>query len=143
MQYHRSALAIDNSLCLEHAITRKNQERGFPWKGKQGGKRPLFKTSSRLREHRNRPLVIRREKSLRMPLSWPLSFGGQENSTCGPLSHQRPGNSPFQRGVHDMSTKRGERQPSLYPSLALCRCHIPVIPPMRDHFGDKLPICCH
>ena len=28
MKYHRSTLAIDNSLRLEHAITRENQERG-------------------------------------------------------------------------------------------------------------------
>ena len=143
MKYHRSTLAIDNSLRLEHAIARENQERGLPWEGKQRREGSLFKTSSCPREHRNRPLVIRRDKSLRMALPWPLSFGGQKYSTCSPFSHQWPGHSPFQGGVHDMTTKRSERQPSLYPSLALCRCHVPVIPPMRDHFGDKLPVGRH
>ena len=42
-----------------------------------------------------------------------------------------------------MTTKGSERQPSLYPSLALCRCHVPVIPSVRDHFGDKLPVGLH
>ena len=39
------------------------------------------------------------------------------------------GHSPLLGGVH--ATKGSERQPSLYPSLALCRCHVPVIPSVR------------
>ena len=58
-----------------------------------------------------------------MALPWPSSYRRQKYSACSPFSHQWPGHSPLQGGVHDMTTKRGERQPSLYPSLARCRCH--------------------
>ena len=42
-----------------------------------------------------------------------------------------------------MTTKEGECQPSLNPSLTLCRCHVPVIPSVRDHLGVKLPVGGH
>ena len=86
------------------------------------------------------PLIIRRDKIFRMSLPWPFSFGGQEYCTSSPFSHQWPGHGPFQRGIHNMSTKWSKRQPCLYPSLALWWRHVPVIPPMRNHCGNQLPV---
>ena len=42
-----------------------------------------------------------------------------------------------------MSTERSKCQPCLDPRLALRWCHIPVIPPMRNHCGYQLPIFRH
>lgn len=39
--------------------------------------------------------------------------------------------------------QKGVREPSLSPSLALLRCHVPVIPTVRDHWKDKLSIGRH
>ena len=39
-----------------------------------------------------------------------------------------------------MSTERSKCQPCLDPRLALRLRHVPVIPPMRDHCGDHLPV---
>ena len=39
-----------------------------------------------------------------------------------------------------MSTERSKCQPCLDPRLALGLRHVPVIPPMRDHCGDQLPV---
>ena len=41
-----------------------------------------------------------------------------------------------------MSTEGCQSQPSLNPSLAFRRCHVSVIPSIRNHCRDHLPISC-
>ena len=74
--------------------------------GQAKKERVLFKTSSSLREHRDRSLETR-------ALEWPSSFRRQKESTCSPFSFQGPRHSPVKGDVHDIATKRCKCEPSL------------------------------